>query len=222
MTAEKTMANSAMDNPCVSLEAASPDEIQARGDGMTLHAGVAVSPFGCCLIGETTRGICHLAFFDPPERVHASAEMRAAWPLADVIWDDDQAVHLAARIFDPSRRHQSVPWQVFVRGTQFQLRVWRALLRVAPGELVSYGQLAAATGNPKATRATGTAIGSNPVAFLIPCHRVIPATGGTGHYRWGADRKRAILAWETSPTPARGCNPTNPQPAHAANRHGQP
>lgn len=185
-----------MNDPCVSLDAANPDEIKACGAGITLHAGVAASPFGPCLIAEATRGICHLAFFDPPDRVYAIAALRAAWPRAEVIWNDDHANRLAARIYDPARG-PSAPWQVFVRGTPFQLRVWRSLLRVPPGSLVSYGQLAAAAGNPQASRATGTAVGRNPVAFLIPCHRVIRATGAIGTYRWGAERKRALLAWES-------------------------
>lgn len=186
-----------MNDPCVSLETASPEEIQARGAGLTLNAGVATSPFGPCLIAETTRGICHLAFFEPPDREHAIAAMLTAWPLAEVIWNEAHAKRLAARIFGRARG-PSAPWQVFVRGTPFQLRVWRALLDVPRGSRVSYGQLAAAADNPKASRATGTAIGRNPVAFLIPCHRVIRATGATGAYRWGVERKRALLAWETS------------------------
>ena len=181
---------------CVTLEAATPGEIKSRGAGMTIRAGVAGSPFGRCLIGESTRGICHLSFFDEGNREHAIAEMRADWPLADVEWDDAQAARTGARIFSLSPAAGS-PWKLFVRGTPFQLRVWRALLRVPPGALVSYGKLAAASGNPNASRAAGTAVGGNAISFLIPCHRVIRETGIPGHYRWGAIRKRAILAWES-------------------------
>lgn len=180
---------------CVTLEAATPGEIKARGAGMTIRAGVAQSPFGNCLLGETARGICHLSFFDDGGRDHAIAEMKADWPLADVAWDDAHASALAGRIFSPAAAEDS--WKLFVRGTAFQLRVWRALLGVRPGTLVSYGRLAAAAGNPNASRATGTAVGSNAISFLIPCHRVIRETGISGHYRWGAVRKRAILAWES-------------------------
>ncbi len=181
---------------CVSLDAATPGEIKARGAGLTLHAGVAESPFGLCLIGETVRGICHLSFFDEGGRDNAIAELRAEWPLAAVDFSDDHAAALASQIFD-TRANPSSPWKLFVRGTPFQLRVWRALLRVQPGTLVSYGKLAAAAGNPNASRATGTAVGGNAISFLIPCHRVIRETGVSGHYRWGAVRKRAILAWES-------------------------
>lgn len=180
---------------CVSLEAATPGEIKARGAGMTIRAGVAESPFGNCLIGETPRGICHLSFFDEGERENAIAEMMADWPLAKIEFDDARIAEIAAKIFSPAS--PSSPWKLYVRGTPFQLRVWRALLKVQPGTLVSYGKLAAVAGNPNASRATGTAVGCNAISFLIPCHRVIRETGISGNYRWGAVRKRAILAWES-------------------------
>ena len=183
--------------PRVTLEAATPGEIQARGAGMTIHAGVAESPFGHCLIGESPRGICHLSFFVLPDRDTAIAAMRADWPLATVEWNDAQAAQISGEIFSPAAIPSS-PRKLFVRGTPFQLRVWRALLRVPAGTLVSYGTLAAATGNPHASRATGTAVGRNAIAFLIPCHRVIRETGIPGHYRWGVVRKRAILTWEAA------------------------
>jgi AraC family transcriptional regulator of adaptative response/methylated-DNA-[protein]-cysteine methyltransferase len=181
---------------CVTLEAATPGQIKSRGAGLEIRAGVADSPFGNCLIGEAPRGICHLAFFDEGGRRDAIAALKADWPLAEISWDDAHAAGSCGRIFteppDPSS-----PWRLFVRGTPFQLRVWRALLEVPPGALVSYGKLAAAAGNPKASRATGSAVGRNAVSFLIPCHRVIRETGISGHYRWGALRKRTMLAWES-------------------------
>ena len=182
---------------CVTLEAATPGEIKARGAGMTIRAGVAASPFGHCLIGESARGICHLSFSDEGERDHAIAELRDEWPLAEIAWDDGYAASLCGKIFSPDAAPSS-PWKLFVRGTPFQLRVWRALLRVPPGALASYSMIAAAANNPRASRATGTAVGSNAISFLIPCHRVIRETGIPGHYRWGAVRKRAILAWEAA------------------------
>ena len=183
---------------CVTLEAATPGEIKARGAGMTIRTGAADSPFGNCLIGETPRGLCHLSFFEKGQREHAFAELTADWPMAEIEWDDHHARHLAARIFKPGAPAGS--WKLIVRGTPFQLRVWRALLQVPPGGLVSYGAIAAAAGNPNASRATGSAVGRNAISFLIPCHRVIRETGIPGHYRWGAVRKRAILAWENART----------------------
>jgi AraC family transcriptional regulator of adaptative response/methylated-DNA-[protein]-cysteine methyltransferase len=181
---------------CMTLEAATPGEIKSRGDGMVIRAGIAESPFGHCLIAETPRGICHLAFFDDGGREHAFSEMQADWPLAKVVSDDRNAARIADGIF--AAAPPASPWKLFVKGTPFQLRVWRALLRVPSGALTSYGALSAAAGNPNASRATGSAVGANPVSFLIPCHRVIRETGICGHYRWGAVRKRAILAWESS------------------------
>jgi len=179
---------------CVTLEAATPGEIKARGAGLQIRAGVARSPFGSCLIGQTARGVCHLSFFDGDEREAAFAEMRDDWPLASIVHDDENAAQLASQIFTQAASH--APLQLFVKGTAFQLRVWRTLLKIQPGTLVSYGALAAASGNPKASRATGTAVGRNALSFLIPCHRVIRETGISGNYRWGVVRKRAILAWE--------------------------
>ncbi|MCX6865413.1 MAG: methylated-DNA--[protein]-cysteine S-methyltransferase [Verrucomicrobia bacterium] len=183
----------------VILVVATPGEIRSRGMGLTIRAGAAACPFGCCLIGETARGICHLAFFDAGSRTSAMAEMHASWPQAEVLWDDTHAARLAAAIFAPSMLERpSASWNVFVRGTPFQLRVWRALLRVPAGSRISYCHLAAAAGHPTAARATGSAVGKNPVAFLIPCHRVIRENGTPGLYRWGALRKRAMLAWESA------------------------
>lgn len=180
---------------CVTLEAATPGQIKARGAGLEIRAGIADSPFGNCLIGETPRGICHLAFFDEGGRGGALAALKTDWPLAAISWDDSQAARLCTGIFTTAPAH-TPPWRLFVRGTPFQLRVWRALLEVPPGSLVSYGKLAAVAGNPKASRATGSAVGRNAVSFLIPCHRVIRETGISDHYRWGALRKRTMLAWE--------------------------
>jgi len=180
------------------LETATPDEIAARGAGMTIRAGISDTPFGRCLIGETPRGICHLSFFDDEESEERStSEMQQEWPLAIVTWDHDHAARLASRMFSPETNTGSPSvWTVFVRGTDFQIRVWTELLRIPLGSTISYGKLAAAAGNPKASRATGTAVGRNPISFLIPCHRVIHSAGTCGNYRWGIQRKRAILDWE--------------------------
>jgi AraC family transcriptional regulator of adaptative response/methylated-DNA-[protein]-cysteine methyltransferase len=160
---------------------------------MTVRAGIASSPFGHCLIGDSPRGICCLSFFDTADKNAATAELRDVWPLADVIWDPSHARALAADIFS-----SKLPMQVFVAGTDFQVRVWRALMRIPVGQTIAYGGLAAVVGNPRAARATGSAVGANPVSFLIPCHRVILGNGNPGHYHWGADRKRAMLDWEAT------------------------
>lgn len=184
---------------CVTLEAATPGEIKSRGVGLIISAGVADTPFGKCLLAETPRGICHLSFFDAAQFDTAISELRAEWPAARLEWDETSARSLANRIFqDPPK---PAAWKLHVRGTPFQLRVWRALLEIPSGSLASYGKIAAMTGNPKASRATGTAVGRNPISYLIPCHRVIRETGICGNYRWGVIRKRAILAWECARIP---------------------
>jgi AraC family transcriptional regulator, regulatory protein of adaptative response / methylated-DNA-[protein]-cysteine methyltransferase len=185
---------------CVSLEAASPGELKSGGKGWTISAGFASSPFGLCLVAESPRGICHLSFAGSEDRGEEWAVLEEKWPQARLLRDDAAASHLAGRVFKRSAAGHSRPaLQAFVRGTAFQVKVWRALLQVRPGMLVSYGHLAAALGELGAARAVGTAAGQNPLAYLIPCHRVIRKTGVIGDYRWGQARKRAIVAWESSP-----------------------
>jgi AraC family transcriptional regulator of adaptative response/methylated-DNA-[protein]-cysteine methyltransferase len=180
-------------NPSHKLVAATADEIKARGAGMIIRAGIADNPYGHCLIADCPRGICCLAFFDAADKEAAAAELRDVWPLADVHWDPSHARALAGDIFSSHRR-----MRVFVAGTDFQVRVWRALMQIPMGGTIAYGELAAIVGNPRAARATGSAVGANPVSFLIPCHRVILGNGTLGHYHWGADRKRAMLEWEAA------------------------
>jgi AraC family transcriptional regulator of adaptative response/methylated-DNA-[protein]-cysteine methyltransferase len=184
----------------VKLEAAPPGERKAGGAGWHISFGLADSPFGTCLIAENPRGICYLGFMDNAAGKPAAGLLHNRWPNAALQRDDTVAGRLAERIFN---RHPSSgqPLRAHVRGTAFQLRVWRALLTIQPGMLVSYGRLAGLLGNPGAARSTGTAIGQNPLAYLIPCHRVVRESGLTGGYHWGIDRKRAMIIRESaSPT----------------------
>jgi AraC family transcriptional regulator of adaptative response/methylated-DNA-[protein]-cysteine methyltransferase len=186
---------------CVGLEAASPGEIKARGEGLRICYGFAASPFGECLIAETSRGICHLAFVDDgPEQ--SVARLAAQWPGASLARDDAIARETASNVFVRPGAERA-PLRAYVRGTAFQVRVWRALLEVEPGALVTYTRLASTVCGPKAARAVGAALGRNPLAYLIPCHRVIRETGVVGGYRWGETRKRAMIAWETAPARTR-------------------
>jgi AraC family transcriptional regulator of adaptative response/methylated-DNA-[protein]-cysteine methyltransferase len=182
---------------CVSLEAASPGEMKAQGEGLNVTYGFAASPFGRCLVGETPRGVCHLAFVDNGESEDAVARLTAQWPKARFARDDSIASASVSNVFVRSMNGQA-PLRAFVRGTAFQVRVWRALLEVEAGSLVTYAQLASTVCGPKAARAVGGALACNPLAYLIPCHRVICETGVVGGYRWGEARKRAIIAWETA------------------------
>jgi len=184
---------------CVSLEATSPGELKSGGSGLNILFGLAATPFGNCLVGENERGICHLAFVDDEGLDAALDELRSKWPEARLRRSDRTAASLASGVFErPDRDSKPPTLRAFVKGTAFQVRVWRALLRVPLGCLVTYGQLAAAIGQSRAARAVGNAVGQNPVAYLIPCHRVIRETGVIGEYRWGRVRKRAMVGWEVS------------------------
>lgn len=182
---------------CVRLEAATPGEIKSGGAEWTIVSGFAGTPFGTCLVAESPRGICRLSFPRSMSRAAAATEICEDWPRARLRWTDAVARKWAARLFKKTGKDRETLHAV-VRGSAFQVRVWRALLRVPPGALVSYGRLAAAAGCPRAARAVGTAVGENPLAWLIPCHRVIRETGALGNYRWDPVRKRAMLAWESA------------------------
>ena len=185
----------------VTLEAATPGEIKSGGEGWTMAAGFADTPFGECLIGRSPRGICHLSFVGEG-REDALRNLRVQWPRAVIERDDGTAHGLAAQMFvrgtAPAARAGAPVLRLMVRGSTFQVRVWRALLSIPAGTLASYGGLASALGSPSAARAVGSAVAKNDIAFLIPCHRVIRETGVVGEYRWGHERKRAMLAWEGS------------------------
>jgi len=181
---------------CVNLEAASPGEIKSGGAGWTILAGFAPSPFGDCLAAQSPRGLCHLSFVDS-NRKEAWEELKQLWPNARWQRGDAAVQNLLEGVFArPEKTAPRKPLKAFVKGTDFQLRVWRALLQIPSGRLVSYGQLARTVEAPSAARAVGSAVGSNELAWLIPCHRVIRQTGLSGEYRWGALRKRTMIAWE--------------------------
>lgn len=185
----------------VNLEAASPGEVKSRGEGWSIYAGFAESPFGPCLIAESPRGICQLSFLESENGEAEWKMLHENWPRADLRRDDDRACRIAERIFTSSAANQSKPTlRAYVRGTAFQVQVWRALLQIKPGTLVSYGSLAALLDKPAAARAVGSALAKNHLAYLIPCHRVIRETGVVGDYRWGKHRKRAMIAWESATT----------------------
>lgn len=183
---------------CVTLESASPGELKSGGDGWTIKAGFADSPFGYCLVGEGPRGICHLTFVESRSRITAASAIRKDWPLARIEWNDDHAARVVAPVFDSPSTDRPTEFRAIVRGTDFQIRVWRALLNIPRGALVSYSDLAESVGNRSAARAVGSAVAANTLAGLIPCHRVIRQTGVIADYRWGTTRKKALLAWETA------------------------
>lgn len=178
----------------VTLDAVTPGEFKRGGDGIDIRYGSHPSPFGPVVLGVTARGICYLSFCDSPADAEtALADLRRQWPGARLTPDQAGTAALAQQCF---QRQRSGPLPLHVSGTNFQISVWRALLQIPPGRVVSYGDIATALGNPRANRAVGTAVGANPVSVLIPCHRVIRQSGGLGGYRWGLPRKQALWVWE--------------------------
>lgn len=190
---------------CVTIEAASPGEMKNGGAGVEINFGFSETPFGEALIAETKRGLCHLSFVDVGGRDRVRNLLKSDWPNANFARNDQRAAELAAEIFARPSQSQAPPrLRAFVRGTAFQLNVWRALLKIPSGSLTTYGRLSAGINQPGAARAVGTAVGANPISFVIPCHRVIRETGALGNYGGGPTRKKVMLGWELSPGAPRG------------------
>jgi AraC family transcriptional regulator of adaptative response/methylated-DNA-[protein]-cysteine methyltransferase len=180
----------------VTTEAVTPGEYKSRGAALTVRYGLHPTPFGKCLLAVTDRGICHLGFVQTTEGA-AVDELVSRWQQAEMVEDSRATASLVEPIFDLGQRLDQ-PLRLHLRGTNFQLKVWEALLRVQAGAVTTYSQIAERIGEPRAARAVGSAVGANPVPVLIPCHRVIRAIGEFGNYRYGAARKLALLGWEFS------------------------
>ena len=183
----------------VTCEAVTPGEVKARGKGLTIEYGFHASPFGRCLLARTERGICGLSFVqdEAPEAILAK-NLLARWPGARIIVNPKSTAQLVKQIFAFPERHEPAPLHLFVRGTNFQIQVWQALIRIPFGKAVTYEDIARHIGMPTASRAVGNAVGSNPIPFLIPCHRVIRKLGEFGNYGEGPERKKAIIGWEAA------------------------
>lgn len=181
----------------VQLEAVTPGEYKKRGAGITIEYSVHESPFGRVFCAMTARGICKLSFLDCSDVSEHLQDLRAQWPLAAIRENSESTLKSVEAMFSRSADIDR-PLSLYVSGTNFQTSVWKALLRIPPGTVVSYNQVAKAVGRPQAARAVGSAIGRNPVAFLIPCHRVIQQSGQLGGYHWGETRMHALHAWETA------------------------
>jgi AraC family transcriptional regulator of adaptative response/methylated-DNA-[protein]-cysteine methyltransferase len=187
----------------VTIDAVTPGEFKAKGHGVVIRTGVHDSPFGYCLIAATDRGVCGLSFHDSASCEAGLALQRELWPLADFTSEKSFTVPLADRVFG-SGEDVPTPFPLRIHGTNFQVKVWQALLDIPQGSLSTYGAIARRIGQPKASRAVGTAVGRNPVSYLIPCHRVITSTGAYGGYRWGRLRKTAMIGWELAQLEASG------------------
>jgi len=181
----------------VAVEAMTPGEYKAQGRDLVIRHGVHDTVFGPALILTTARGVCGLEFIADGSAAQALAAAKARWPLSTFLVDVKATGAAARQIFAKEDGDKSRP-RLLLRGTNFQLQVWSALLRVPAGSIVTYGDLARVVCSPAAVRAVGTALGQNTVGYLVPCHRVLRATGLFKAYRWGATRRRAMLAWEAS------------------------
>jgi AraC family transcriptional regulator, regulatory protein of adaptative response / methylated-DNA-[protein]-cysteine methyltransferase len=186
----------------INTEAVTPGEYKSHGAGLTIRYGLHYTPFGKCLVATTERGICHLGFVQTSEG-NAIDNLVAAWKQAKMIEDYKSTAPFIARIFPNPKsatafKQADQRLSLHLRGTNFQIKVWEALLNIPTGSVTTYEQIAAQVGNPNAVRAVGTAVGHNPIAVLVPCHRVIRKSGEFGNYRYGAARKMALLAREFS------------------------
>lgn len=180
----------------VTTEAVTPGEVRRRGEGVEMAYAFHPTPFGECLLAATSRGVCHLAFVDEQGGDRALTELCKRWPRARLRRDPETTgIHLE-RVFGFFDGAPAEQVQLYLSGTSFQIKVWEALLRIPPGTVVTYQDIAIAIGLPRAARAVGQAIGQNPLPVIIPCHRVIRSLGEFGGYRYGAERKQALLGWE--------------------------
>jgi AraC family transcriptional regulator of adaptative response/methylated-DNA-[protein]-cysteine methyltransferase len=180
----------------VTHEAMSPGEWKAGGEGLTITYGFHPCPFGMALVMTTPRGLAGLALADAGKERAALRDMRARWPRAKYVEDFAATAATARRIFDAALWRKDQPLRVVLVGTDFEVRVWEKLLDIPMGKLITYSDLAARAGAPKAARAVGAAVGKNPICFVVPCHRVIGKSGELTGYHWGLTRKRAMLGWE--------------------------
>jgi AraC family transcriptional regulator of adaptative response/methylated-DNA-[protein]-cysteine methyltransferase len=179
----------------INIEGMSPAEFKNAGRNLTINYSFSSSPFGNVVVAATTKGVCYLAFYE--DQNQAFEMLQKYFSNADFVLQMDVFQQNALRIFDQD--WNDLPEiKLHLKATDFQLKVWEALLKVPFGQLANYGTIANTIQNPKASRAVGTAIGSNPVAFLIPCHRVIQSSGVFGGYMWGNTRKTAIIGWEAA------------------------
>ena len=182
----------------VSFEAITPGEFKQMGAGLKMEYGFHPTPFGTCFLAVTDRGISHLSFVDGDDQAMALSRFQKSWPEATLAENQAGTGSMVNRIFSVDHPHESRPFHLLLKGTNFQVSVWRALLTIPRGNVVSYQDIAAYIGRPKAFRAVASAVAGNPVGYLIPCHRVIAKSGRIHQYRWGSVRKKAILGWEAT------------------------
>jgi AraC family transcriptional regulator of adaptative response/methylated-DNA-[protein]-cysteine methyltransferase len=182
----------------VTHEAISPGEYKNGGAGLTIQYGFVPSPFGLALPMVNERGLCGLAFADEGGEAAAFEDMRKRWPNADYRREDALVEPFARRVFDSATWQPDQPLRIFLIGTDFEVRVWETLLAIPFGRATTYSTIAAKLDKPRAARAVGSAVGRNPISFVVPCHRVLGKAGTLTGYHWGLTRKRAMLGWEAA------------------------
>lgn len=182
----------------VTFDAMTPGEYKNLGEGLRIEYGFHPTPFGQCLLARTERGICHLSFVDREDNKSALERLQSRWPGSRLIENREATGSIAKSVFAARSDNDSRPFHLLVKGTNFQVNVWRALLTIPEGHLVNYRDMAANIGRPGSARAVAGAVAVNPVAYLIPCHRVIAGSGHIHGYRWGVSRKKAIIGWEAA------------------------
>lgn len=180
----------------VTVEAMTPGEVKARGKGMKIEWGVHATPFGEVFLALTPRGICGLSFLENENSKKSFLQFQKQWPQAELVKNAGSTLKVIRRIFGAGAQQKDI--KILLRGTEFQLKVWKALLKIPAGFVQSYQDIAKEIKKTGASRAVGTAVGQNAIAYLIPCHRVIRETGVLGDYRWGSTRKKAMLGWEAT------------------------
>lgn len=180
----------------VKIEGMTPGEFKNGGENLKVRYSFQKSVFGDYLIASTEKGICNLFFYDIPKEQIVS-ELKKQLDRADIIEQTDENQNRVIRFFD-NTLNGNEKIKLHLKGTEFQIKVWEALLKIPEGQLSSYSDIADWIGQENASRAVGTAIGKNPIGYLIPCHRVIKNTGEIGEYRWGSERKMAMIGWEAS------------------------
>lgn len=178
----------------INIEGMTPGEYKNGGENLSINYSFATTPFGAILAASTVKGICHLAFAD--DQTDALSILKSKFPKAHFSQSPDNFQSEALNIFTNGTSADSI--KLHLKGTAFQLKVWEALLNIPTGNLITYGGIAQIIGSPKASRAVGSAVGDNPVAFIIPCHRVIQSSGVMGNYHWGSNRKAAMIGWESA------------------------
>jgi len=182
----------------VTFDAMTPGDFKKQGAGLNIDYAFCASPFGECLMAITKRGVCHFVFVQNNNKSVDLNQLFETWPGAVFSEKPKSIDPFLNEIFNPKKTKESRPFNLLLKGTNFQINVWKALLRIPSGNVVSYQNIAQYIGRPKAFRAVASAIAINPVAYLIPCHRVISKSGKIHQYRWGASRKKAIVGWEAA------------------------